>query len=170
MKATMSAKLSTMNSGLVFVGALILSLFLACSTLHTAEIPVTYLDHVVAVGRKDTTFGPNLGKWAGEGTGFFYGRFDHKNSDGTTAYQPCLVTNRHVIEEHIAATNGPLSLRLNPKAGAVGEYDFPLAQNTLPAFSSQQQKFIERAAGVAPSHERGKVTPKLWKVKIAQLR
>src|SRR5262249_10077583 len=107
------------------------SLFLLCCLvtipLVAGELPVAYLDHVVAIGRKDQAPGANHGKWVGEGTGFFYGEFRSRVDDKTASYQPFLVTNRHVIEEHMAATEGPLSIRLNMRAGSVEEVDLPLA-------------------------------------------
>jgi hypothetical protein len=96
------------------------------SDLQAGPLPIIFLDRVAAIGRKETTPGPNFGKWTAEATGFFYGEFDHKEGLNSS-YRLFLVTNRHVIEEHIAATNGPLSVRLNPKSGGtVKEYDFPL--------------------------------------------
>jgi hypothetical protein len=100
---------------------------------------------VVAIGRKEITPGPNLGKWMGEATGFFYGEFDHKEGD-RTAYRLFIVTNRHVIEEHIAATKGPLSIRLNAKSGGpVREYDFPLILNGLPTWHGHPNPAIDLA-------------------------
>jgi hypothetical protein len=97
-----------------------------CSLSYAGPLPVAHLDRVVAIGRKDTTPGPNLGKWIGEASGFLYGAFISKNGENST-YAPYLVTNRHVIEEHLAATKGPLLIRLNQKSGGpVQEYDFPL--------------------------------------------
>ncbi len=83
---------------------------LMCSLSYAGPLPVVFLDSVVAIGRKDTTPGPNLGRWIGEATGFIYGDFVTKNSEQKSLYQPYLVTNRHVIEEHLAAAGGPLSI------------------------------------------------------------
>lgn len=111
----------------VAAGSFVLCIFLLCPRLQGGDIPVPFLDHVVAIGRKDATPGPNQGKWIGEASGFFYRQFVSKANETMNNYAPFLVTNRHVIEEHIAATNGPLSIRLNPKAGgAAREIDFPL--------------------------------------------
>jgi hypothetical protein len=119
---------------------------MTCPCLRGGELPVLFLDHVVAIGRKETTPGPNYGKWIGEATGFFYGKFDHKISDTVSSYWPYLVTNRHVIEEHIAATTGPLSLRLNPKAGgSVREYDFPLVVDGKPTWHAHPDPQVDLA-------------------------
>jgi hypothetical protein len=115
------------------VYSVVLTLFIMCSCLYSGEIRVVFLNRVVAIGRRDMTPGPNDDNWEGEATGFFYGVFDHKVGNTMTSYQPYLVTNRHVIEEHIASNSGPLSIRLNPKSGGlVREYDFPLVVNGKP--------------------------------------
>jgi len=106
------------------------TIFLMYSLSYAGPLPVTFLDRVVAIGRKDTTPGPNFGKWIGEASGFLYGDFVAKNTEKNDLYQPYLVTNRHVIEEHLAAGGGPLSVRLNRKSGGpVQDYDFPLVVN-----------------------------------------
>ena len=103
------------------------TILLICSLSEAAPLPTIYLDRVVAIGRKQTAPGPGFGNWVGEASGFIYGEFDSKIDQTHSRYQLFLVTNRHVIEEHIQATSGPLSVRLNPKSGlAVQEYDFPL--------------------------------------------
>jgi hypothetical protein len=105
------------------------AILLTCSLSSASPLPIVYLDRVVAIGRKETTPGPNFGKWIGEASGFIYGEFQRKLDPDKSEYHLYLVTNRHVIEEHIKATNGPLSVRLNPKAGGtVQEYDFPLVE------------------------------------------
>lgn len=117
-----------------------------CSLSYAAPLPVSFLDRVVAVGRKDTTPGPNLGKWIGEASGFLYGDFVGKNSEQKNLYQPYLVTNRHVIQDHLAATNGPLSVRLNQKSGGlVQEYDFPLIVDGVPTWRAHPDPLVDIA-------------------------
>jgi len=133
-------KIGVRYAVLVYLG------LIQCQGLWGGELPVVYLSNVVAIGRKDTPPGPNQGKWVGEATGFFYGKFDHKVSDTLSSYQPFLVTNRHVIEEHIAATTGPLSIRLNPKAGGiVREYDFPLVVDGKPTWHAHPDPQVDLA-------------------------
>lgn len=118
----------------------------ACSLSYGSPLPLIYLDRVVAIGRKDTTPGPNFGKWIGEATGFLYGDFKGKDSNQVDLSQPYLVTNRHVIEEHLAATNGPLSVRFNQKSGGpVREYDFPLVVDSLPTWRAHPDPLVDVA-------------------------
>ncbi|MGC2467104.1 MAG: serine protease [Candidatus Acidiferrum sp.] len=125
----------------VVVGAFLL----LSSVSYAGPLPVVFLDRVVAIGRKDTTPGPNLGKWIGEASGFLYGEFDHKVGN-QSSYVIYLVTNHHVIDEHIAATNGPLSVRLNRKSsGTVQEYDFPLVVDGLPTWHAHPDPVIDIA-------------------------
>ena len=71
--------------------------------------------------------------------------FDHKEGY-KSAYRLFLVTNRHVIEEHIAATSGPLVIRLNPKSGSsVREYDFPLVVNGLSTWHAHPDPLVDVA-------------------------
>lgn len=103
------------------------TILLTCSLSQAAPLPTIFLDRVVAIGMKQTAPGPGFGNWIGEASGFIYGEFDSKIDEAHNRYSLFLVTNRHVIEDHIKATSGPLSVRLNPKSGvAVQEYDFPL--------------------------------------------
>ena len=63
-----------------------------------------------------------------------------------SSYVIYLVTNHHVIDEHIAATNGPLSVRLNRKSsGTVQEYDFPLVVDGLPTWHAHPDPVIDIA-------------------------
>jgi hypothetical protein len=122
------------------------TLLLTCSGSYAGPLPVVFLDRVVAIGRKDTTPGPNLGRWIGEASGFLYGDFVGKNSEQKSLYQPYLVTNRHVIEEHLAATNGPLSIRFNQKSGGpVQEYDFPLIVDGVPTWRAHPDPLVDIA-------------------------
>jgi hypothetical protein len=121
-------------------------LVFACSLSYAGPLPVVFLDRVVAIGRKDTIPGPNFGKWIGEATGFLDGDFKGKNSEQQDMSLPYLVTNRHVIEEHIAATDGPLSVRFNQKSGGpVREYDFPLIVNGLPTWRAHPDPLVDVA-------------------------
>jgi hypothetical protein len=105
----------------------------------------------VAIGSKDTTPGPTLGRWIGEATGFFYGEFVRKSGDGSD-YRSFLVTNRHVIEDHVAATKGPLSIRLNAKSGGpVLEYDFPLIQDGQPTWHAHPDPLVDLAVVFLPA-------------------
>jgi hypothetical protein len=124
---------------------LLLTLVLLGGRSFAGPLPIQFLDRVVAIGRKDATPGPTFGQWIGEASGFIYGELDHKNGD-QSYYRLFLVTNRHVIQEHIAATNGPLSIRLNPKSGGpVGEYDFPLIVNGAPTWHAAPDPSIDLA-------------------------
>jgi trypsin-like peptidase len=127
------------------IRAVVEASLLTCSLSWAAPLPVVFLDRVVAIGRKDATPGPNFGNWIGEASGFFYGEFVRKEGD-QVAYNLFLVTNRHVIEGHIAATSGPLSVRLNPESGGpVQEYDFPLLLDGLPTWHAHPDPQIDVA-------------------------
>jgi len=118
--------------------------FALATPLFAGELPVVYLDHVVAIGRTEAIpGGPD--KWVGEATGFFYGAFIRKVSDTQEEYQGYLVTNRHVIQEHIAATSGPLSVRLNTKQDHVEEIDFPLVFGGLTTWHAHPDPSIDVA-------------------------
>jgi hypothetical protein len=130
------------------IRVLIAGFLLICSLCYAGPLPIVDLDRVVAIGRRDTTLGSNFGKWTGEASGFFYGEFKGKTGE-QSAYQLYLVTNRHVIEEHIAATNGPLLIRLNPMSGgAVQEYDFPLVLNGIPTWHADPDPTVDLAVVV----------------------
>jgi hypothetical protein len=119
-------------------------LLLLCPALYAGPLPLVYLNRVVAIGRKDTTPGPTFGKWIGEATGFFYGEFDHKVNETQSSYTFFLVTNRHVLEEHLAATNGPLSVRLNRKSGGPAQdFAFPLVVGGLPTWHTHPDPLID---------------------------
>jgi hypothetical protein len=124
------------------VGALLLT----CPLSLAAPLPIVYLDRVVAIGRKETTPGPNFGRWVGEASGFLYGEFQRKIDAEHSQYQLYLVTNRHVIDEHMKTTSGPLSVRLNPKAGGtVQEYDFPLILGGQPTWHAHPDSSVDIA-------------------------
>lgn len=114
--------------------------------LFAGELPIVYLDHVVAIGRKETKPGPDQGKWFGEATGFIYGEFAG-NSPAGRQYTPFLVTNRHVIEEHIALTDGAaLFVRFNPKAeGPATDYDLPLTIGGHPTWHAHPDPEVDLA-------------------------
>jgi len=113
--------------------------------LFCGDLPVAYLNHVVAIGRKETAAGPNQGKWAGEATGFFYAEFLSPVNDKDGSYAAYLVTNRHVLEEHISMTTGPLSVRLNTKSGEVQEVDFPLVVDGKSTWHAHPDPLIDLA-------------------------
>ena len=74
-----------------------------------ALLPPSFIDAVVAIGRKEAN-----GKWVTEASGFFYGYLIQDDPDPLKPrYQVFLITNFHVIENH---TN--VSIRLNPKLAA----------------------------------------------------
>ena len=88
---------------------------------HPTLIPPTFVDRVVAIGRHEPTGVPNQERFIPEASGFLYG--DLLSMEGNQGvYHIYLVTNRHVIEAHIAATTGPLAVKFNVKAAA-REYD-----------------------------------------------
>lgn len=72
-----------------------------------ALMPPQYQDAVVALGENQLQFLPNgqcVIQWFTEGTGFLYGFLVEDNPDPTKRrYEVYLVTNRHVIEEHVAS-------------------------------------------------------------------
>lgn len=108
------------------IHVLVSTVLLMSSLCYAGPLPILYLDHVVAIGRKDTTPGPNFGKWMGEATGFLYGEFDHMAGLQNKAYIIYLVTNRHVIEEpaspiaHIAQLRAGFSIVLLASDGRHG--------------------------------------------------
>ena len=117
------------------------SMFGLAIPVPAGEIPRAYLNHTVAIGRKDAH-----GNCTEEATGFFYGKFDHKESADRNAYNGFLVTNRHVIEEHMAATSGgPLSVRINKKNGRLEEVDFPLDINGVPTWHAHPDQGVDLA-------------------------
>jgi len=91
---------------------------------HPTLIPPTFVDRVVAIGRHEPTGVPNQDRFVPEASGFLYGDFLSKQGE-LSAHQLYLVTNRHVIEGHIAATARPLAVKFNVKSAAP-EYDAPL--------------------------------------------
>ncbi|MGA2607148.1 MAG: serine protease [Terriglobia bacterium] len=94
-----------------------------CVSYRATLVPPMYMDCVVAIGHKETTPGQNQGKWLAEASGFLYGDFISKQGD-QSQYTVYLVTNRHVILDHIAAATGPLSVRFNLQSpGSAREYD-----------------------------------------------
>ncbi len=101
-----------------------------CLSYQATLVPPFFIDSVVAIGHKETIPGPNPGppqvKWVPEASGFLYGDFISKQGD-QSLYTIYLVTNRHVILDHIAAAAGPLSIRFNLQSpGSAREYDVPL--------------------------------------------
>jgi hypothetical protein len=102
------------------------ALFL-CPMFHASLIPPTFLDCVVALGRKVMNPATHQVQWTPEASGFLYGEFVSKVDETHSTYQVFLVTNRHVIEDHAAATSDPLSVRFNLNSpGSAREYDVPL--------------------------------------------
>src|SRR5271157_6542688 len=87
-------------------------------------IPPTFVDRVVAIGRHEPTGAPNQVRFVPEASGFLYGDLLSKQGE-MGSYQIYLVTNRHVVEDHIAATKQPLWVKFNVKSTAQ-EYDLPL--------------------------------------------
>jgi hypothetical protein len=87
----------------VFV-ALLLSLCAGFSS--AALIPPNFTDAVVALGSMHLRLIPGQPcstQWSTEGTGFLYGFLVHNDPDPSKRnYEVYLVTNRHVIEEHVA--------------------------------------------------------------------
>jgi S1-C subfamily serine protease len=98
-------------------------------------IPPQYMDCVVAIGHMETTAstGPDNqvkleSSWVADSTGFLYGKFVAKLDDTHTSYRTFLVTNRHVIEGHIAAKADTLLVKFNLKSEdqAARTYEVPL--------------------------------------------
>ena len=108
-----------------------LMLFLSlCLSYQATLVPPFFIDSVVVIGHKETIPGPHPGplqmKWVPEASGFLYGDLRFKQGD-QGRYAVYLVTNRHVILEHMAAATGPLSVKFNSQsAGSAREYDLPL--------------------------------------------
>ncbi len=103
-----------------------LLLLVLCPWFHAALLPPSFIDCVVAIGKVEMTPGQQQGKWVAEASGFLYGDFASKQSAGENNYHLYLVTNRHVIEEHVGnPANGPLMVRFNLKSSA-REYTAPL--------------------------------------------
>jgi S1-C subfamily serine protease len=101
-----------------------------CLSYQATLVPPFFIDSVVAIGHKEPIPGPSPGspqvKWVPEASGFLYGNFASKQGD-QSLYEIYLVTNRHVILDHIAAPAGPLSVRFNLQSlGSAREYDVPL--------------------------------------------
>lgn len=106
----------TMTVRAIFSTSFTLAIVLcSCSSSEAKLIASGAVDCVVAIGRTDTTPGPNQGRWVAEASGFLFGeRIGPKNDDNTKdAYILYLVTNTHVIEDHVANTKDPLSVKFN---------------------------------------------------------
>jgi S1-C subfamily serine protease len=93
-------------------------------------VPPFFVDSVVAIGHMEATPGPNPGltqvRWVPDASGFLYGDLISKQGD-QGLYEVYLVTNKHVVLDHIAAAAGPLSVRFNSQSpGSAREYDIPL--------------------------------------------
>lgn len=105
--------------------AALLCLLTLCST--GTLIPASFLDKVVAIGRKEID--PNTGRqrWIPEASGFIYGDFISKADEQNNNYATYLVTNRHVVEGHAKMSPNPLSVKFNLKAeGLARDYEIPL--------------------------------------------
>ena len=111
-----------------FVTALVLCFLFVCPSFHGTLIPPSFLDCVVVIGRNEIRALTQPGsQWVPEASGFLYGDFDHKEGE-KPLYKIYLVTNRHVIEDHVVMTfNAPLSVKFNLKTGGTARaYDIPL--------------------------------------------
>ena len=75
--------------------------------LNGALIPPKFFSAVVALGSSQLRIVPGQPcsvQWTTEGTGFLYGYLVEGNPDPTKRkYAVFLVTNRHVIEEHVSS-------------------------------------------------------------------
>jgi S1-C subfamily serine protease len=124
----------------------ILFLLFAYSSCYASVVPQVFLDRVVAIGRIETNPGPMHGQWIYEASGFLYGDFISKANDKENAYMLYLVTNRHVIEEHIAATTGPLFVKANLKSGeAARAFEVDLVAQGKPLWRGHQNPAIDLA-------------------------
>jgi len=124
----------------------VLFLLSACPSFNAAILPPVFLNRVVAIGRKEMSPGPMQGQWVPEASGFLYGDFVAKVNEKENNYTLYLVTNRHVIEDHIAATPGPLVVKFNMKSGqAARTYDIDLVQQGKPVWRSHPNQAIDIA-------------------------
>jgi S1-C subfamily serine protease len=92
-------------------------------------VPPFYLDTVVVIGHNETIPAPSPGspqvKWVPEASGFLYGDLLSKQGE-QGQYQLYLVTNKHVILDHLASGVGPLFVSLNSQApGTVKDFELP---------------------------------------------
>jgi S1-C subfamily serine protease len=86
------------------------------------------------------------GKWVAEASGFLYGDFVAKVNEKENSYVLYLVTNHHVVEEHIAATAGPLVVKFNMKSGeAARTYNIDLVQQGKPIWRAHPNPAIDVA-------------------------
>jgi hypothetical protein len=115
----------------IFRNAIVVSAFLVSAPACAALIPPAFVDSVVALG--STMAGPALSgqasrlEWRTEGTGFFYGHLFQGDPEPTNRkYQVFLVTARHVIDEHMKAQLGNVSIRLNPKDSTLQVQEFTI--------------------------------------------
>jgi hypothetical protein len=94
---------------------------LFATTGHTARLPPSWLNAVVAIGHTEKTpAGPLV--WVTEASGFFYGDLVKDDPDPTKRlYEVFLITNRHVIANH-----AQVEIRLNPKKTADQGETFPI--------------------------------------------
>jgi hypothetical protein len=97
-------------------------LVLLCSvTSRAALIPPQFSDAVVALGSMQLRITPGQPctvQWFTEGTGFLYGFLTKGDPDPIKrAYEVYLVTNRHVIEEHVASQSAAKAQHMQPIPG-----------------------------------------------------
>lgn len=94
-------------------------------------IPPMYLSAVVALGSMRMRVEPGRApstEWGTEGTGFFYGYLVSDNPDPQKRqYEVYLVTNRHVILDHLQSGQKSISVRLNPASSSAHVQQFDLS-------------------------------------------
>jgi len=98
--------------GSILAGVALLYL---CSPYRAAVVPPFYIDSVVAIGHDEPVPGSPGVKWVPEASGFLYGDFLSKQGD-QNQYAVYLVTNRHVLLDHTAASSSPLSVKFNSQS------------------------------------------------------
>jgi hypothetical protein len=107
---------------------------------HSALIPPAYVNSVVALGAMQPTSelgqAPHL-EWFTEASGFFYGYLITNDPvPAKRQYEVYLVTNRHVIEDHLANHRDDIRIRVNPAATSTQASQFTLPANPQPGQDS----------------------------------
>jgi S1-C subfamily serine protease len=93
------------------VRIVLMFLFCKAAVLSAAQIPPFFVDSVVALGRMEVRVPNQPAEWVAEASGFLYGRpIDQETDPAKHEYEVFLVTNRHVLLNHISIT-----IRLNPE-------------------------------------------------------
>ena len=96
--------------------------FCSAWALTAAQIPPFFVDSVVALGRSEVRAPGQPPEWVTEASGFLFGHPEDNETDRVKhKYSVYLITNRHVLANHITIT-----VRLNAEKATDPVQQFPL--------------------------------------------